>query len=176
MAGQWTTADYALIVSVCSAGASLFSLAWNVWSKFIYPKAKLEVGAGYYVDGAKDKPTTNHYVVVSVVNHGPTDATVKLIVGRLWKWHSLVTRQFDMLIISHRGKMPPKLPKIELPIKVAVGAEEKFVFDREINWFKDGQRFQIGLVDTFGRQHWANMKRMRKLKKDLEGSEDDKIN
>ncbi|WP_299912585.1 hypothetical protein [uncultured Paracoccus sp.] len=45
----WTTGDYALIVSLCSAGIALLSLGWNVWSKFIYPRPKLKVRCRLYV-------------------------------------------------------------------------------------------------------------------------------
>jgi hypothetical protein len=37
------TADWALVISLCSAGVSLASFIWNVWSKFIYPKPVVQV-------------------------------------------------------------------------------------------------------------------------------------
>lgn len=44
---NWTTADYALIVSLCSAAVSLLSLGWNIWSKFIFPKPKVRVQVSF---------------------------------------------------------------------------------------------------------------------------------
>jgi membrane associated rhomboid family serine protease len=46
MSGEWTTADYALIVSLCSAAVSLLSFGWSVWSKFIFPKPSVAVQFG----------------------------------------------------------------------------------------------------------------------------------
>ncbi len=37
-----TTADWALVISICSAFLALASFIWSVWSKFIYPKARVE--------------------------------------------------------------------------------------------------------------------------------------
>ena len=39
-----TAGDWAFVVSLCSFGVALFSLFWNIWSKFIYPKAQVKVG------------------------------------------------------------------------------------------------------------------------------------
>jgi hypothetical protein len=35
-----TTADWALVISICSAIVSLASFVWNVWSKFVYPSRR----------------------------------------------------------------------------------------------------------------------------------------
>ena len=43
----WTTADYALVISLFSAVLAVASFGWNVWSKFIYPKAKLRVRVSF---------------------------------------------------------------------------------------------------------------------------------
>ena len=38
-----TTADWALVISLCSAAISLAALAWNIWAKFIFPKPTVRV-------------------------------------------------------------------------------------------------------------------------------------
>ena len=38
-----TVADWALVISICSAAVLLAGFVWNVWSKFIYPKPKVAV-------------------------------------------------------------------------------------------------------------------------------------
>jgi len=43
-----TTADWALIVSIFSFLVSLGGFVWNVWSKFIYPRAKVRAYIGIY--------------------------------------------------------------------------------------------------------------------------------
>lgn len=39
----WTTADYALVISLFSATLSLAGFVWNVWSKFIFPKPRIRM-------------------------------------------------------------------------------------------------------------------------------------
>ena len=41
--GTMQTADWALVISLCSFGVSLAAFVWNVWSKFIYPKPQVQV-------------------------------------------------------------------------------------------------------------------------------------
>ena len=67
MAIQLTTADYALVIS-------LVSLGWNVWSKFIYPKPKLNVAVSL---GSKlEELGELDSVVLECVNCGPTEVVV----------------------------------------------------------------------------------------------------
>jgi hypothetical protein len=42
-----TTADWALVISLCSAVVSLAGFVWNVWSKFIYPKPRVQVSFNF---------------------------------------------------------------------------------------------------------------------------------
>jgi hypothetical protein len=44
-----TTADWALIISLCSLLLAMAGFVWNVWSKFIYPKPKVRVSIGVYL-------------------------------------------------------------------------------------------------------------------------------
>ena len=41
-----TTADWALVVSLFSFLVALAAFVWNVWSKFIYPRAKSRLHRG----------------------------------------------------------------------------------------------------------------------------------
>lgn len=41
-----TTADWALVVSFFSIAIAFASFIWNVWSKFIYPKPRLQLHIG----------------------------------------------------------------------------------------------------------------------------------
>jgi len=167
--GEWTTADYALIVSLCSAAIALISLGWNVWSKFIYPKARLEVSLGRFVTIAADKADQVAMIILTAVNHGPTDTTINLVVTRSPLWHSFFSRRFAQGIIKHWGEQqtPSLLPPIELPASVKVGVETKFYFRDDVKWFDEDKNLQIGLVDVFGRYYWVSKKQMGKLKSDL---------
>lgn len=77
------TADYALIVSLCSAAISLAGFIWNVWSKFIYPKGDIKVS--FYVavmfQQGQDPDNRPTFLCLAVVNHGPTDVTIQNATG-----------------------------------------------------------------------------------------------
>jgi hypothetical protein len=42
-----TVVDWALVIGLFSAAIALASFVWNVWSKFIYPKPKVQMSFGY---------------------------------------------------------------------------------------------------------------------------------
>ena len=161
------TADWALVVSLLSLCVALAGFVWNVWSKFIYPKARLQLAIGNYIDGPRDQESTNHYIVLSAVNHGPTDATVKVIVARTHKWHTKLTRRFQYAIIKHWGTNRPHLPSIDLPKRIVAGEQVSFFFDASVNWFENDALLQVGLADVYGRNHWVPMKEARKLRRKL---------
>lgn len=154
------TADYALIVSLFAATIALLSLVWSVWSLYIFPKPRLQVSIGYFVDGNPDASDTLHLISVTVVNHGPNEATVKLIVGRAPKWHSLVTRRFEPFFVKHWGTPSPFFPNPELPKTIGVGEEYVMRFPADVPWFETKEKRSLGVVDTFGNYHWAKRKQL----------------
>lgn len=164
----WTTSDYAFFISLFSAALALFSLGWNIWSKFIYPKARLRMYGGYYVSGDEKDPTTLRLIVVSVTNHGPTDTTITTLIGRKGRWHSRITRRFDMFIINHWGKPNRHLPSIDLPVQVKVAEEVKFNFSHDVSWAKKSDMIQFGVSDVFGKHHWLPKKDQKSIQKSLE--------
>jgi hypothetical protein len=97
------TADYALIVSIFSFIVSLGSLWWNIWSKFIYPKAKLRINFAVMTVISSEK----HFEVISLsaTSFGPTDITIRAVVCRYrlaWSWCKLKRPwQFGMLNTLH---------------------------------------------------------------------------
>jgi hypothetical protein len=69
------TADWAFVVSLCSAAISLGSLAWNIWSKFIFPKPDLRVHfsmMGFIGNG----PWRDPFLNLSITNHGPIACSI----------------------------------------------------------------------------------------------------
>jgi hypothetical protein len=75
-----TTADWALVISICSAVVSLASFVWNVWSKFIYPKPKVDVHlsmvTAVHPRGPHD-PDPVRVLRLSATNMGPADVTLR---------------------------------------------------------------------------------------------------
>jgi hypothetical protein len=76
-----TTADWALVVSMFSFAVSLAGFVWNVWSKFIYPRAKVRSYIGLMLivgDGGPIRKT----ISLSATNYGPTDITLSSIAAK----------------------------------------------------------------------------------------------
>jgi hypothetical protein len=53
---------------------------WNVWSKFIFPKPRIEVKISftYAVGGSSDWPSA---ISLTAINHGPLEVTLKRAIG-----------------------------------------------------------------------------------------------
>lgn len=75
-----TTADWALVISICSAGISLAGFIWNVWSKFIYPKPRVRVNFSMVTavrPGGPRDPDPPRAIMLSATNIGPEDVTLR---------------------------------------------------------------------------------------------------
>ncbi|QEP30301.1 hypothetical protein [Pukyongiella litopenaei] len=80
MSETWSTADYALIVSLGSATISLFSLGWNVWSKFIYPKPPVRMSIGTSMALGGQGKTVNH---LEIQNLGFVPVRITQVFGEI---------------------------------------------------------------------------------------------
>jgi len=168
-----TTADWALIVSMFSFVVSLGGFVWNVWSKFIYPKAKLRASIGIYLIMDGDGSPARKFIQLSATNYGPTEITLhghqaKRRQGFLW----FKRNQKLALInpIAHpdsnqpTGWFAPGFPK-----KLAVGESVSVYFSREApkRWIEEGDLYYFGFSDTFGRYHWCSRKNAEKFRADV---------
>src|SRR6266404_9686118 len=74
-----TTADWALVISICSAIVSLVSFVWNVWSKFIYPKPTVRVHFAMLTIMHPHGSSEDDYEVLSLsaTNMGPIETTLR---------------------------------------------------------------------------------------------------
>ena len=123
------TADWALIISLCSTAIALISLGWNIWSKFIYPKPKVRVAFNFMtVVGQKDEKVLS----LSATNMGPAEVTLYSALVRTKKKWSWRNRGFGLLNPLHDyplrkdhsiGPFGGGLPK-----KLAVGEQFSIYF------------------------------------------------
>lgn len=167
-----STADYALIVSLCSAAISLAGFVWNVWSKFIYPKAKLKVGyVAICIIQADDVPGERPlYVTINVTNFGPTDVTIRAAYGAFR--HGLFKRRFAYINPIHNVLDDPEVGVGPfgggLPKTLKVGEEFSLYFPYSAQTFSRGNLTQVGVCDGFSRRHRASRKQIRKVKAELD--------
>lgn len=166
-----TTADWALLISCGSALTALAGFIWNVWSKFIYPKPRVQTHIALWQVIEPGVGGGVHAIGMSATNHGPVPVTLKVPVAI-----SKLTRM--PFYKSKHGLLIPydNFPHGEtaagpfgggLPKKLDVGEAQTSYFKPSINWFENGFT-RFGFADTFGRTHWASKKACEKLRKDLE--------
>lgn len=161
------TADWALIISLCSFIISLASFIWNVWSKFIYPKARIEVhmsvmfaaGAAY-----KDVPPA---MAIHATNHGPTDVTLHSAIGQTRKWWKRYP--ITIGILNPYNAYPNDLETTGpfsggLPKKLTVGEQFSVYLPVSRNFFEDEKLTDFGFHDTFGRDHLCSRKDVEKVR------------
>jgi hypothetical protein len=153
--------DWALIISLCSTAIALFSLGWNVWSKFIYPKPKVQVGFNYMTVIGQPK---EEVLVLSATNMGPIEvmlhSALVQIKKRYWSrpkygllspLHGYPNRK-DQTIGPFSGGLPKTL---------GVGQQFSVYFIPDHEMLAGSEYDRIGFHDTFGRYHWAGKKGVR---------------
>jgi hypothetical protein len=165
-----TTADWALVVSLCSALTALASFLWNVWSKFIYPKPKVQVSFSMMTMMTPATPgsrllhkSENKALALSATNMGPIEVSLNSVCAaggfRWWRRRPksigllnplpsfpLYSGQFNDAAGPFAGGLPRKL-------HVGEQFTSYFVPDHESLAKDEVER--IGFCDTFGRFHWA---------------------
>ena len=168
-----TTADWALVVSLFSFVVSLAGFIWNVWSKFIYPRARVRayIAVMLIMDG--DGTPARRFISLSATNYGPTDITLhchqaKRVQGFFWFRSN---RKIALINpVDHPGSeqttgfFAPGFPK-----KLAVGEEAKVYFSAQApkRWVEEGDLYYLGFSDTFGRYHWCSRINAKKFRQDV---------
>jgi hypothetical protein len=159
------TADWALIVSLISLVVALVSLAWNIWTKFVYPRPAVRVRARvmrvFQVDGPKGPPI----VCVDMTNHGPGNVTInhaqircrrrrfrRLDWGLLAPMHSL--DRPDVIAGPFGGGLPKE---------IETGKSFALYFPYGHGTWLQEPVVKLGVQDIYGRSYWAPAADVRKL-------------
>lgn len=168
-----TTADWALIVSLFSFLVSLAGFVWNVWSKFIYPRAKVRAAISVMLIFDGDGTPPRKFIELSATNYGPTDITLS---GHMAKRrYNVFTPKRKVTYaalntIAHpdsseaAGFTAPGFPK-----KLAVGenASVYFIATGPKRWVEESDLYWFGFSDTFGRAHWCSSANAKKFRADV---------
>jgi hypothetical protein len=164
------TADWALVVSLFSALLSLAGFVWNIWSKFIYPKAKIKVSIGIWLSMDGDGTPARKFINLSATNYGPTEITLhshaaKRRQGFFWfnrnRYLALINPVAHPDSSQPTGRFAPGFPK-----KLAIGEKVDVYFSRDApkGWVEEGDLYYFGFADTFGRYHWCSHRNAKKFR------------
>lgn len=162
------TADWALVISLISVTLALASFVWNVWSKFIYPKPKVRTSFSVMRIFQEGEEPSDPFLTLSATNYGPGPITLSAAVTRS-RGNRLSKSRIGLLNPLHNfprdqnmsvGPFSGGLPK---KIDVGESFSAYFVFRHEA--IRDEPIIDVGFNDTFGRNHWAPRRDVRKVRK-----------
>lgn len=160
------TGDYAFIISIFSVLIAIASFVWNVWSKFIFPKPRVNASAGVF-SMFSERGTSHPHLALSFTNYGPGEVTIHLccMLYKRFPWskteHAMINpiQNFPLQPYQSLGPFSGGLPK-----KLLVGESHVLRFPYEAQSFLAVPFRKIGAVDTFGRHHWAPSKQVRSVR------------
>jgi hypothetical protein len=158
-----STADWALVISICSAVVSFAGFVWNVWSKFIFPKPRVYVAFGMMRTITAGGVAGDQVLVLSATNMGPVQVTLhSALVSYPWQVseHSRVgllnpLHNYPAQTAHSIGPFSGGLPK-----KLDVGEQFSVYLIPDHEMLAKGDYQRIGFTDTFGRSHWAPRRRI----------------
>lgn len=176
--GGLNTADWALILSLCSLVVAISAFVWNVWSKFIYPKPKVRVFfAVSAVSGVRNAhadgisySSTEEILTLTAWNHGPGPVVIHLAVGHKkrfqpWKEADVVFHPLHNYPQQENHSIGPFSGG--LPNRIDVGDRHTAFLQLKNETIADSKIWRVGFTDTFGRYHWAKTRDMKRVKKEV---------
>ena len=168
-----TTAGWAFVVSLFSFIVSLAAFVWNVWSKFLYPRAKVRAYIAVMLIFDGDATPPRRFIGLSATNYGPTDITLHSHIAKKpqgFLWFGRNRRHTALNTIAHpdsdiaAGFIAPSFPK-----KLAVGESATVYLSAEGSkrWVEESDLYFFGFSDTFGRYHWCSRANAKKFRADV---------
>ena len=160
----WTIAAHhenlSLAISAFAFLVSGFSLGWNIYRDVILKarvRVSFELKQFLYASGPRKE---KHRLWLSAVNIGPGEVIIEMAVVRmqpaLLAWFKkeegakLVIHEHECEINS---KLPAKMP-VAKKIFLSFPVGEKCILDQN--------PLRIGVRDSYGRNHWASIKDLKK--------------
>ena len=151
--------NLSLAISAFAFLVSGFSLGWNIYRDVILRarvRVSFELSQFLYASGPKDK----HRLWLSAMNIGPGEVIIEMAVVRtqsaLLAWFKK-EESAKLMIHEHEceidSKLPAKMP-VAKKIFLSFPVGEKCILDQN--------PLRIGVRDSFGRNHWASVKDLKK--------------
>jgi hypothetical protein len=154
-----TTADWALVISICSAFVSLASFVWNVWSKFIYPKPIVRVSFAMMQIIEQDSDDIPSVLSLSATNMGPGEVSLSNALVEHQE-HFFQSKRFGLLSTLENYLVHKDTTRgyfgAGFPVKLAVGEQFSTYLVPAHEALAKGDYRRIGFTDSFSRSHWAS--------------------
>ena len=152
----------ALGVSILAFVLSAFSLGWNIYRDVILkPRLKVALGIkSLLVEREKHRLSElgAPFIELQATNHGPGEIVINGAVARRSSFlRSLFTECPYLFIVPDF-----KHPYCSKPsCRVAVGDKALIIFPYQQECFLAEKPKRVGVVDSYGRVHWASRRELR---------------
>ena len=175
-------ATISLIASVIAIVISAFNLGWNIYKDAIRkPKFKVTIDLYRMIHQHGNAQNTmisieideeftyeknkNAFICMRVVNFGPSSNKIgSVLIRKNWFQRTIFYHKNSLYCILTNKNHPASTPT-PYNNRVEVGDEVKFAFDFPNDLFLKDDLHQIGIIDGFGRKHWAPKRELAKIKK-----------
>ncbi len=153
----------AILISVCAIAVSFLALGWNIYRDIILkPRLKVKLQISFIKQGEYESPDK---ISIHAINFGPNKIICSNIVAKvapLWRRILRVVKH-AIIMYDYTDEYSEKLP-CELDVGNTCTLFLPFVDD----CFLAEDFTHLGIIDTFGRTHWASRKDIAKAKKKFE--------
>ena len=154
---------FALGVSILAFLVSGFSLGWNVYRDVILkPRVKVTFASKTLIphqDDPRPWPTAP-FLELKATNHGPGEVVIDGAVARLVSFPRLLFTEIRYQFLIPDFTHPCGVTTLPTP-RLAVGDQRSIIFPYEQECFLAHKPKRVGVVDSFGRTHWASRRELR---------------
>lgn len=159
MGDQWTS-----VIAVISLIVSVFVFGWTIYRDLQTPKFRVSVSVKrIYTHGGEPSKS---FISVDAVNFGPIpNRAIMVYLKKNW-WIRKVLREdgSDAVLYPdyvHQATSPQSV----LSEQIKVGDTASFSFPYDTKCFLSENFVAVGVADGFGRIHWCNKNKLKKLRK-----------
>lgn len=154
------TEQYALTVSLLSAGVAFLALGWNIYRDVLL---RARTGVVAYVSSViSGEESDGPFITIRLVNRGPGNVVLtNLIVRRIGLWARLRRRTANATIMSdYTNRYNPSLP-------ITINQQEftHQLLNYEEGCFLKDDWNRLGFIDSLNRYHYVRKKDLRELKR-----------
>jgi hypothetical protein len=152
----------AISISVFSLAVSALSLGWNIYRDAVQkPRLRLSFGVKSIHHSTLEKPLQK--IVLSAVNFGPRPVYCQMIHARTSSWWRRLFRKTKHAVVMADSK---ETLSGRLPSKLEVGEGIDLLLPYTNDCLLGEDFTHIGLMDSFGRFHWAPCKDVKAARKE----------
>lgn len=150
-----------ILISILSLVLSCISLGWNIYRDLIL-KARLKVR--FYIANVvmQGHHNNNTYIALTAINFGPGEVICNTVCFKNRPNFVLSKKEYTQGMIVHDYTNPLSA---KLPNKLKVGETLQLLFQYDKDVFLKEKITHIGIVDSFGREHYASRHDVKKTKK-----------